>query len=158
MKITRNEPDTLQLQSVPWFFGYAIVIFILAFLYLAWAELMASDLGRAAGFLAIAIIIGGGGFCLFVKRSDVVFNSTQGTVEISERSVLGAHRQVFELGHVVEASLESVSAGGGKPRRRIVLNLSNNEDFVPLTRNYFVGQGMISGADAINTWLAASRR
>ena len=163
MKIVRNTPNQLILQSVPWAFGIGLI-----------AAILGVSAGSLAGFLTGNYLQGtvlllsaaflGLFFALFVRRDDLILERSWNLIELSHASLFGRHKvrhELQDLKEVIVQTQDSAPRGGSNsqyngPTHRAVLVLDGGMDAGnhPVTENYAGGLGAKLAAEAINTWLA----
>ena len=156
MKITRHTPDQLILDHTPWMFGILFGVIILA------STICIAILpfnGYPEGFFAVPfLIVGTLLFKGFVRRDQVIFDRTSGTVTLRHRTLTSYRSDTIDLADVESAELDvkqhRQSGGNGtidvycpalrvdgtlRPLRNLYSNLGRHRETV----------------DTINQWLSA---
>ncbi|MBV0910966.1 hypothetical protein [Anianabacter salinae] len=158
MKITRDTPDMLIAEDIPWGFGIGIVIFILIF---AGVGLFLLTEGIIAG---LVFLLGGGGlglgaFWAIVRRVQVILDGASDTLILRRASIFGRSEERHPLGKLQRADIETSTSrdSDGNPSRLQRVALVFDEGRLPLSESYSSGSGHLNVARQVNAWLDARR-
>ncbi len=156
MKVVRNTPQHLVLQSVPWLFA---VLFSCCLLGAIWFGLDALFSGDMQGtFWGLVVIVPFLTFFLviFVRRDEVILDRTADLLELRHSTFRGRTTVQHKLNHLTRAKLQSSRTSKGAVTYRIALVLDGGMDagIHPVTPIYVSGNGAKHGVEAINTWLS----
>ncbi len=154
MKVTRNTPDQLVLDHVPWVFGGLLTLFTITFAGIGIAMLFGGDP------MGVMFLVMGGGLgiaCLavFVERLQVILNRTTGRLRMRRRTIFGYEEDVHELtalrGAIVESSYSK--NGGDTFRPALVIDTPRGPEPRPVSQIFSSGRGARRAVDQINAWL-----
>ncbi|MBY5934555.1 hypothetical protein KUV51_16220 [Tateyamaria omphalii] len=151
MTVVRNLPTQLILAHAPWLLGGGLIVCIVA---CAAAGLALLAAGETAGLPTVLLGAGVplGIFALAIKRDQVIFDASTGTVTVQRRTLLRYSNAVHPLTHVRGADVE-VFSDTARPTLTF-----HAEPPYPLVEAYTSGHGPKKTRDAINDWLRAYRR
>ena len=152
MTVLRNMPQQLILAHAPWLLGGGLIVCMIA---CAAAGLALIAGGETAGLLTVILGAGVplGIFAMAVKRDQVIFDATAGTVTVQRRTLLGYRSATYALVDVRRAEVEAFSDTG-----RATLTFHDTSPPYPLVEAYHSGNAPRQTAEAINDWLRAWRR
>ncbi|NDR57342.1 hypothetical protein [Aliiruegeria sabulilitoris] len=159
MKTSRNTPQQLVLDYVPWLWAVALGLFTLVFVAIGLSILLGGEL-----FGLLFIFIGGGVglICLavFVERLQVVLNRDTNLLRIRRRTLLGYREDTWQLDRLERAVVQSNSGGQNnsrtyRPALMLVPEQGGPAEATPLTHVYSSGRGADRAVRAINDWLEA---
>jgi hypothetical protein len=154
MKVTRNNPDTLILESRPLIVGLLIILVVLGMASAGMSLLGNREIMGGFVFLVVAIAGGGLAFWIIVRRSQIWFDATDGQIAIRQATLTGFEETVVPLSELKEAIVQQ-SAGTGKTTNRVALRCGGRTNrIIPLTVHYTSGPGPARAARVINDWLA----
>lgn len=160
MKIIRNQPDVLILQSAPWVLGVVLVTIIVVLTGLGLRLMSVGNTGAA--FLCFAFGPGFTGlmFFMFVRRDDLVLDRRRNLIELYHANVLGHRTTRHCLHHLRRAIVQSRRTRHGDPAHRAALILDDgvHRDTAPVTEIFLEGPDAERDAAAINRWLGAADR
>ena len=158
MKVTRNTPDQLIIESKPWLIGVMILLFILIFVGAGlamiaqgdWIGLLFAGFGGGLGIL---------GFWAFVRREQVIFHRPQGFLELRRKTIFSMTRVRHDLGEVSRAIVEESRSTKGAILQRVTLEFDRGQSTGrhPLTEAYSNIGNPSAIADTINAWLDSAR-
>lgn len=157
MKVTRNSPEILIIGSTPWLLGLLLILFTLIFAAISLGMIFSGEwMGLA--FL-LGVVLGVGAFAAFVRRTQVVFHRPEGWLEIRSKTLFGMTVIRHSLSEVSQAIVES-SHSDGTTTYRVALVIPSGQSIGahPLTPVYSNTSDHHGVAEAINHWLAESRR
>ncbi|WP_170344790.1 hypothetical protein [Ruegeria atlantica] len=162
MKVARNTPQQLILSDTPWFFG---ILFALNTLIFAALGLLLTWAGGSAFWYGLSMIIFGGAmglwsFHLLVRRVQVIFDRTKGTLVIRQKSIFGNEAIEHALSDLSHAEVETIL---NKPawlfasRHRPVLLLDKGMSAGrhPIIQAFSTGTCAERITGTVNDWLAA---
>ncbi|SDJ28812.1 hypothetical protein [Aliiruegeria lutimaris] len=159
MKTSRNTPQQLILDHVPWFWAVALVLFTLVFVAIGSSILIGGEL-----FGLLFIFIGGGVglicIAVFVERLQVVLNRDTNLLRIRRRTLLGYREETHALDRLERAVVQSSSGGQNnsktyRPALVLVPERGGPAEAKPITHVYSSGRGADHAERAINDWLQA---
>lgn len=159
MKITSDTPDLLIVDDRPLFIGIMLTGFILVFVGVGVSIALTGELlGLLFAFLGGGL--GLGAFAVFVRRVQVIFHRPDGYVELRRRNLFGGSRVRHDLREISRAEIEESHSSDNGTTYRVVLVIDAGQSVGrhPVTLAYSNGSGHHRAADAINRWLAQSRR
>ncbi len=157
MQIVRDTPDQLIIANRPLAIGVGITLFILIF---AAAGLIIATEEPWFGLLfgGTGVLLGGGAFAAFVRRTQVILDRSRGEIIIRRRSVFGYGETVLPLAPLTGAELQTTRSstpdGRGTTLYRPVLMLGAGPH--PIMQSYTNGTGPKKLVDAVNRWLDAA--
>ncbi|WP_147110611.1 hypothetical protein [Tateyamaria sp. syn59] len=151
MTVIRNLPMQLILAHAPWVLGGGLIVCIVA---CAAAGLALLAAGETSGLWTVGLGAGVplGIFALAIKRDQVIFDASTGTVTVQRRTLLRYRNAVHALTHLRRAEVETFS-----DTARPILIFDDAAPY-PLVEAFTSGNGPRQCADAINDWLRAYRR
>ena len=154
MKVSRNTPDQLIVEDVPWLLGIMLAGFILLFVGVGIGLVLSGEI------FGLLFAIGGGGvgglcFALMVRRVQVILDRPTGTLVIRRRSVLGYSEVRHDLADLSGAILEETRSSKGSTLRRptLVLDRGMSQGRHPVVATY-----MQRKAGDYDRWLGGMRR
>jgi hypothetical protein len=155
MKVTRDTPDLLVLDDVPWVLAAALMVPLLVFLAATLALLVAGEWTGAAGALA-GTALWAMALTVFVERLQLILDRGAGTVTLRRRTLWRYRQDIFALASLARADVDTRRRSKGGLTHRPVLVFDTGEDrgTWPVTEIYTSGQGADRTAAAINRWLA----
>ncbi len=158
MKIVRNQPDILILQSAPWVLGGVLVAVIILLTGLGLHLMAGGNTGAAILCFAFGPGFTGLFFIMFVRRDDLVLDRQRNLVELYHANVLGHQTTQHSLHHLRRAIVQSRRTRHGDPAYRAVLELDNgvHRDTAPVTEIFVDGPDAERDVAAINRWLGVS--
>lgn len=169
MKITRNTPDLLVAEQVPWFMAVMLGLFTLGFSAIG-LLVMPQTLPGGLVFLFVGGGLGLGATGVFVERLQLVLDARDATVTLRRRTIFRQQETVLPLDAVLAATGESTLSGrytdeSDLPPRRLhrpslVLadgGAGGGQVLHPITEIYDSGPGAALVVRAVNDWLAALR-
>jgi hypothetical protein len=153
MKIIRNTPQHLIISDVPLLSALALSVMFIGFIDVSIDEWRSGNLWRGAlfsfGVLYIAWFIH-----LFVRRVQLVFDASIGTLTVQRKNLLGHDQVIHELHEVSGAEIDNGSEG----TRNVILTLiGQSAGRHPITEYYSTLGHHHDVADAINAWLDSHR-
>lgn len=159
MKVTRNTPEQLVIDHVPWLFGIILSVCFLLFLGIGLVALFAArDLGTVGFGLMFGVVGGGLWFLmivLFVKRLQFIFDRSRDLIVIRRRSILSHKEETHGLAGLRRAVLESTRSDNGNRLYRPTLVFSGGKHEA-LHSYYTNGRGPRIVANAVNDWLGVA--
>jgi hypothetical protein len=158
MKVTTDSPELLVVENRPVLLALGLTLFILAFIAVGMAMMLA---GEWWGLL-VALFGGGIGFAAFwgfVRRVQVVFHRPEAYVEVRRRDIFGGSRVRHALAEIDRAEVEESYSSDSGPTYRVVLVVARGQSAGrhPVTQAYSSGAAHHRAAEAINSWLEAGR-
>ncbi|MFL4469886.1 hypothetical protein ACERZ8_08435 [Tateyamaria armeniaca] len=152
MTVLRNLPSQLILAHAPWVLGGGLIVCIVA---CAAAGLALMAQGEVAGLITVAAGAGVplGIFALAIKRDQVIFDASAGTLTVQRRTLLSYRAATYPLAVVRRAEVEEFS-----DTARATLTFHDTTPPYPMVEAYVSGNGPRHAADAINDWLRSYRR
>lgn len=154
MKVRSNTPDRLVLERAPWLLGLMLIAFVLIFVGVGLAMTLSGEL------MGLFILLFGGGigaaaFLAFVRKTQVIFDTTAASVTHRVQTMFGFTETVIPLAAVDEASIQT-SRGDQTDMHRPVLMMAeaHPERVVPLVTVYVSGRSAFKTRDVVNAWLA----
>lgn len=152
MKVVRNMPTQLILAHAPWLLGGGLISCIVA---CAAAGLALMAAGETSGLLTLFL---GAGipltiFAMAIKRDQVIFDASTGTVTVQRRTLFRYRNAIYRLDTVRRAEVEDFS-----DTARPILTFHDATAPYPMVEAYISGNGPRQSADAINDWLRTYRR
>ncbi|WP_299722822.1 hypothetical protein [uncultured Tateyamaria sp.] len=152
MTVLRNLPSQLILAHAPWVLGGGVIVCIVA---CAAAGLALLAQGEVAGLITVAAGAGVplGIFALAIKRDQVIFDASAGTVTVQRRTLLAYKSRTYPLDVVRRAEVEEFS-----DTARATLTFHDTTPPYPLVEAYVSGNGPRQAADTINDWMRSYRR
>ena len=152
MTVVRNLPQQLILAHAPWFLGGGLIVCIIA---CAAAGLALLAAGETAGLFTVLMGAGVplGIFAMAIKRDQVIFDASAGTVTMQRRTLFRYRTASHALPNVRRAEVEDFS-----DTARPVLTFHDTTRPYPLVEAYVSGNGPRRSVDAINDWLRAYGR
>lgn len=158
MKITRNTPDQLIIESKPWLIGVMILLFILIFVAVGLAMIANGE------WMGLFFVVLGGGlgvlaFWAFVRRMQVIFHLPKRYVELRRKPIFSMTRVRHDLGEVSRAIIEESRSSKGAILQRVTLEFDSGQSRGrhPLTEAYSNIGNPSAIADTINAWLDSAR-
>lgn len=159
MRITRDTPEELRLDYVPWVMAVLFVAFLVFITGFGIRSLAAGDIGGGLGTLFF-----GGGITLvalaaFTERCQFWADRRRGIVALRRRTAFGQTEVTRPLSAVREAAVEQGSSrrgSDGARSERPVLVMEDGER-LPLRESYVSGSAARNTVAAINRWLADGR-
>lgn len=156
MKILRDTPDELVLESRPWRLGLGLIAL---YLFILWAAFRLIGNGGIIG--GVAMIVIGAAFVammfhFFIRLEKVRFSRTDACVQIRRTGLRGHSAETVALETIERAIVQTYDHGDSGPTHRTALALRADARVptVPLTLAYFAGGGAKRAATRINDWLA----
>lgn len=162
MKITRNTPEQLIIENNPILMAVMITLMALIF-FTVGLFVVTSEIVVGLVFMAVGLFIGIGMNMVFVRRTQVILDATQGSVEIRRRSWFGFRKSNWDLAHLDGATLQStrIKGSGAGPgtlshRAALVIDGGVNPGEHPITIVYNANSTRAERiVEAINSWCAA---
>ncbi len=154
MKITRNTPEQLIIDIIPWLSGITISAFILIF---AGTGLFLISQSIWAGLILflVACCFGIALFAVFVHRTQLILNRPSNTVTLRTRTLFGLTQIEDDLTNLSCASLDSIITAKGSTLYRPSLVLEGmNAGSHPIMASYSHTSVPDKMVKAINAWLA----
>ncbi|MFN3937283.1 MAG: hypothetical protein ACK4KW_06865 [Gemmobacter sp.] len=156
MRVRENTDHRLVLEDRPWLVGGIVVVFILLLAAFAMFS-MSEGAWLVAIVLAAGAILGGGlGLYLFVRRTEVEFDRDDNRVTIRTVTVVGDKVQRHPLDRMRRATVETQAMSGRGTERAARVSLVFSEagaDWrVPLTLAYTTGPEPAEIATLVNRW------
>lgn len=160
MKVTRNTPDQLIIEHVPWFFAIVLSCCFLIFFGIGLVALFAADDWGMVFFGLMFGVLGGGLWflmlVLFVKRLQFIFDRTRDLIVIRRRSLIGHKEDTMALSGLTHTELQSMQSSNGSTLYRPALVFDGRSAKREALHSYYTnGRGPKIVADAVNEWLAA---
>lgn len=155
MKITRDTPEQLIVESRPIFI--TVILLFMGFIFLA-LTIGLLWMGQIFG-LAFLIGVIVSGICLFVfaRRVQLIFNADSDTLTIQRKNMRSASVVVHQLSEVKRAILEQTRSDSDTLYRVTMEMTGQSVGMYPITTGYSnIGQHH-DVADAINRWLDSAR-
>ena len=158
MRIVRNQPDILVLQSAPWVLGAVLTAVIILLTGIGLRMWAVGNTGAAVLCLAFGPGFTGLFFYMFVRRDDLVLDRRQNLIELYHANVLGHRTTQHCLHHLRRAIVQSRRSRHGDPAYRAALVLDNgiHSDTAPVTEIFVEGPDAARDAAAINRWLGVN--
>ena len=153
MKVIHNTSDRLVIDSRPLWPGLLAMTFIMVGFGVGWN--MTFENGNPSGVIIGSIFVGMGAlaFWAFVRRNQIIFDRTAGTIEIRRKSINSQTRVVHDLADFDRAEVETSSSSDSATHRAVlVLTRGMSAGRHPLTHAYYSGGGAKRIADTINAW------
>ncbi len=151
MTVVRNLPEQLILAHAPWFMGGFLIVCIVGSSAAGLALLFA---GETAGLLTLllGVAVPLTLFALVVKRDQVIFDASRGTVTLQRRTLWRYQTQELALRDLHSAKIQEIA-----DTARPVLVLTKASEEVPLVEAYNSGNGAREAANLISKWLESWR-
>jgi hypothetical protein len=155
MKITRDTPDQLIIESNPWLIALMIGVMMLAFIGAALALFGEGEFLMAIVILLFCIPFLGLFLVLFVRRNQLILDRASGKLTHRRRTLLSYSEEVHDLALLDRAIVERSqgSEGGSTYRMAYVLSGGPKPGAHPFTLVYTSGGGAERMSNAVNTWL-----
>lgn len=155
MRIEEESPARLVLVHRPWGLGLALAAALAVVAATAWGLAQDGDIAGTlmigAGVPALALALH-----LMVRPARLVMDRAAGTVELTERTILGPRSRRAALadvrGAATERSRETFVAGDRRGSRAVILL---GTGYLPLSGAYLGHRPASRAVAAINRWLAA---
>lgn len=159
MKISRNSPEQLILDHIPWQSAIFSGLGICAVAYLG-ISYFPDEIFIGSVILAVGLAIGLFQFGLIVQRVQVIFDRAGGSVKIRQRGLFSYTQVTHDLSDIVEAIVEEEEDNKGRTLARSSLVLSGMSEGVhPMVehfdRTYVRAHNDVVGV--INRWLDAGK-
>jgi hypothetical protein len=167
MRITRDTPDLLIAEAMPWFIAVMLSLGLLLFVGIG---LLISSVMLLGTFVMAGI---GGGMCLaaiciFVERLQLILDARAGTATLRSRTILRHREEVLPLADVLRATGETTLSGGvdtdpSRVRRKmhrpslVLSDGAGGEVLRPITEVHDSSPASGELVRAINDWLARHR-
>ena len=159
MKISRNTPDQLILDHIPWqsaiFSGLGICFVV--FLGISYFP---DEIFIGSVILAVGLAIGLFQFGLIVQRVQVIFDRAGGSVKIRQRGLFSYTQVTHDLSDVVEAIVEEEKGNKGQTLARSSLVLRGMSEGIHPMVEHFDGTYVRAHHDivgVVNRWLGAGK-
>jgi hypothetical protein len=158
MKVTRETPDQLIVEEVPWGIAIGLVLFILFF------AAVGLFLLSEGVWMGLIFLLGGGGLGFgalwaFVRRVQLILDRVSGAITLRERTLFGMTEERHPLAELQGAEVAQRTSRNreGRTRRTARVELLMGAHRLPLTEVYSSGRHHLRVARAINDWLDSGR-
>ncbi len=154
MKVTRNTPDQLIIDDIPWLIGIFLIVFTLIFVTIG-LFLLSEVLLFGLAFGLIGGGVGFGAFTAFVRRVQLILNRPLDSITIRTRSLFGYCEVRHDLSSLSRAVLETTTSSKGATlyRPTLMLDKGMSAGAHPIVTSYTNTGGPRRMVDAINRWL-----
>lgn len=158
MKVKRETPDELILESQPWFMGILFIVLILGFVGVG-LNMILTD-GDWNGLFLIGAGLGTGGllFALMVERTQIWADRNAGTLVYRRQSVFRRTEDSIPLSSIVGAEVQSRAPRNGSVSRMTIVVKDGGTDRVGIGTVWISGGGPGRAARALNRWLGVENR
>ncbi|MGC1503218.1 MAG: hypothetical protein WA782_03660 [Sulfitobacter sp.] len=157
MKVVRETPDQLIVENNPVGLAIFVSVFGLVFFGIG-LSVVGSEPGTGLAFMAGGLGIAIGFNMIFVRRTQLILDTSRNLVELRRRGWLGYSSQTWELQYLERVIVET-SRSGDSDTHRAALVISDGMDAGthPVTWVYSSGRGAERAQNAVNGWLDSYR-
>lgn len=157
MKIIRETPDQLIIENNPVWLAIFVTIFGLVFLGVG-LFIVSSEPGVGHAFIAGGLGISIGFNMIFVRRTQLILDTTRNLLELRRRGWLGYSSRIWELRYLERVIVETSRSGDTDTHRAaLLINGGMDAGTHPITWVYSSGRGAERAQNAVNGWLDSYR-
>ena len=161
MKVTRTTPTLLIVENTPWLFALLISIMALIAVTVGIIALTTGSIIGGIVVLSVSALIFPVFLYFIVQRVQIILNTTQNTMTIRKRTLLGYTNVTHDLHDLSHAELDTNydDDDGSQTHCPIfVLNGGMSAGKHKMTATHQSGHGPGQIVDGVNEWLTAARR
>jgi hypothetical protein len=151
MKVIRNTPHQLILDSKPWLAGIIVIVVILVSLGVGLAAVLDGEFIFGLVFMVAGGGIGGLCFAMIIRRNQLILDRSRNLIEMRRRTMFGMKTRDFDLRDLTEAITQSSRSNEGADTHRLALMIDGHAE--PFTDVYTSGKGADRAAEVVNNWL-----